>query len=98
MAYDIESMERWSGDSRSVTLHSLVHRLRVELAVRTSNPGFPSRPEKWRVRGFSAAWETGLAFGWRGKEYQSVDSPVQRGGPGRRITTWPGSCSPPFSF
>ncbi len=50
-------------------LEAAVKALRIELEVRTSSPGFPSRPERWRVRGFSAAWDSGYESGWRGRTF-----------------------------
>jgi hypothetical protein len=37
-------MQRWSNDPRTMALHQLLHRTRVELVVRTFHPGLPSRP------------------------------------------------------
>ena len=65
MSYDIESMQRWSNDPRTVALHHLLHRVRVELAVRTFDPGFSSRPRRFRSEAYSDAWDLGFSDGWR---------------------------------
>jgi hypothetical protein len=46
-----------------------LHALRVELSVRTMSAGFPSRPEQWRRRGFTAAFDSGYESGWRGRAF-----------------------------
>ena len=65
MPYDIESMQRWSNDPRTMALHQLLHRTRVELVVRTFHPGLPSRPARYRSEACSEAFDLGFSDGWR---------------------------------
>lgn len=49
-----------------------IQRLRVELEVRTHNPGFPSRPEQFRKSGASSAFDSGYEAGWKGHAFKAV--------------------------
>jgi hypothetical protein len=44
-------------------------RLRAELLVRTSNYGFPERPERFRKSGARSAYDSGYEVGWRNQTF-----------------------------
>lgn len=46
-------------------------RLIAALAVRTSSPGFHSRPEQFRHSGASSAFDSGYEDGWRGRAFRN---------------------------